>query len=219
VKSVGEILKTERLRQGLSASQIASSIKTKEKNILAIENNDFSVFPGEIYALGYVRDYADLLGLKPDEVSPFFRRTVEMKRQASTHEKIVSTETEYFINQHLDSAGKNISKMILTIGTLIVIAIFVGFLVVEYQRNILHPQLEIISPKADLKTNLKSIEVSGKTDAEDKIFVNGEEIPVDSSGSFKVNLDLKIGLNKITLKAVNGYQKLTEIERYVLRSK
>jgi cytoskeletal protein RodZ len=219
LKSVGEILKNERLKQGLAASQIASAIKTKEKNILGIEANDFSVFPGDVYALSYVRDYADFLGLNPDEIAPFFRRTVEMKRQISPKENLVDSKTEYFINQKLDSAGKNISKAILTVGTLIVISLFVGFLIFEYQRNILHPQLEIQNPKEDLTTNSKVIEILGKTDSDNKIFINGEEIPVDEKGIFKTILNLKIGLNKITFKAVNNYQKLTEIEKYVLRKK
>lgn len=219
MKSVGEILRTARLQKNLSSSQVASAIKTKEKNILAIEENNFSVFPADVFALSFVRDYADFLGLNPDEVTPYFRRTVEMRRQQNPKETAVNQKGESFLSSQIDTAGKNISKTILTVGTFAIIVVFVGFLIFEYQRNILHPQLSISSPVDNAKMTASTLDVKGKTDSENKIFVNGDEVPVGEGGEFETIISLKVGINKIVIKAINNYQKLTEIERFVLREK
>lgn len=219
MKSVGEILRTARLQKNLTAAQIASSIKTKEKNILAIEENNFSVFPADVFALSFVRDYADFLGLNPDEVTPYFRRTVEMKRQQNPNEKIVNQKGESFLTSQIDTAGKNISKSILAVGTFLIITAFVGFLVFEYQRNILHPELSVLNPVENGKMTSSTLQVKGKTDKENKIFVNGDEVSVGDNGEFETIISLKVGINKIVIKAINNYQKLTEIERFILREK
>jgi len=216
LKSVGEILKNERLKQGRTTVEVADAIKTKEKNVIAIENNDFSVFPGDVYALSFVRDFAEYLKLNANEVTPFFRRTIEIERK-NKPEKDQSSQDLSLKNGRVDELGKNISKKILSFGTMIILIIFVGFLLFEYQRNILHPGLEIISPKSDLKTNEKSIVVSGKTDLENKVFVNDEEVELDAKGKFHISVALKKGSNKIIVRTVNSYQKLTEIERNVYR--
>ncbi len=218
MKSVGEILKKERLRQNLMISQIASLIKTKEKNIIAIEENNFTVFNEEIYALSYVRDYAEILGLNPDEITPYFRRTIELQRlknpEKTSKAEILTQES--LIASKLNSAGKNISKNILSIGTFLIIALFIGFLIFEYQRNILHPELVVSFPSKDIKVKTKTIEVLGKTDPENKIFVNGKEIKLNGNGNFKIKISLEKGINKITIKSINAYEKITEVTRYIL---
>lgn len=218
MKSVGEILKKERLRQNLMISQIASLIKTKEKNIIAIEENNFTVFNEEIYALSYVRDYAEILGLNPDEITPYFRRTIELQRlknpEKTSKEEILTQES--LVASKLNSAGKNISKNILSIGTFLIIALFIGFLIFEYQRNILHPELVVSFPSKDIKVKTKTIEVLGKTDPENKIFVNGKEIKLNGNGNFKIKISLEKGINKITIKSINAYEKITEVTRYIL---
>ena len=39
----------------------------------ALEDEDFSAFPGETYALGFLRNYAEYLGLNPEELVGIYR--------------------------------------------------------------------------------------------------------------------------------------------------
>ncbi len=69
---VTEISKGERLRlaretMGLEASEAAAKLYFETRFILALENDDHSVFAGSAYLYGYMRAYVKFLGLPLDE--------------------------------------------------------------------------------------------------------------------------------------------------------
>lgn len=216
MKTIGEILHSERLKKNYSPLQVASAIKIKEKNVIAIENNDFSLFSEEAFALGHIQNYAEFLGLSFKEIIPFFRRTWEMKRNQSD-EKSKSQVNNFILNSKIDPVARNFSRIILVSGIGLIITIFIFFLILQYERNIIHPKLKIIYPAIDTTTSSKKITLKGETDNDDKIFVNGGEIKVDKNGIFEFSVDLNSGLNKFVFRAVNPYQKETIVERLVLK--
>lgn len=65
MESVGHILKTAREDKQMSITDIADVVKTVSQVIKSIENDDFSVFPAPIYARGFIKLYAESVGLDP----------------------------------------------------------------------------------------------------------------------------------------------------------
>ena len=63
VDSVGATLRAARLERGEEPSTVASALKMRADQIEAIEGDDFSRLPGRTYAIGFVRAYAQHLGL------------------------------------------------------------------------------------------------------------------------------------------------------------
>jgi cytoskeleton protein RodZ len=68
MKITGELLKSERLTQGLTVQQVAASLKLSNKIINAIEAGDSSQLPAKTFVRGFVRSYAEFLKLNPDVV-------------------------------------------------------------------------------------------------------------------------------------------------------
>lgn len=64
----GQQLIQARETLGLSVSDIATELLLSEDFILAIERRDYSKLPSVAYATGYVRAYATLVKLNPDEM-------------------------------------------------------------------------------------------------------------------------------------------------------
>lgn len=63
------------------------------------------------------------------------------------------------------------------------------------------PKLEIQEPNDNSRTNKEDVRVSGKTDNETSIRINGQPIITDSEGKFTTLLRLKDGENKIEIIA------------------
>lgn len=61
--SVGAALSAVRLARGLSVEDVAGRLRLKVAQIEAIEADRFGLFPGHVFARGYVRSYARLLGV------------------------------------------------------------------------------------------------------------------------------------------------------------
>jgi len=61
--SIGEILRLEREKRGLSVEEAHDATKIAVSSIAALEEDRFDAFPNKVYARAFLRDYANFLGL------------------------------------------------------------------------------------------------------------------------------------------------------------
>jgi hypothetical protein len=80
-------------------------------------------------------------------------------------------------------------------------------LVVRAQRP---PPLLIDSP-AQPEVSSSPVTLSGRTDAEATITVDGEAVPVDINGAFSTVIDLKPGANPVTVVASSPLGRTTTV--------
>ena len=71
--AIGEQLRSTREARGLSIDYIADETNIAKRYLTALENEDFSVFPGEPYIIGFLRNYAEYLGLESAPLIQAFR--------------------------------------------------------------------------------------------------------------------------------------------------
>lgn len=72
-KDIGKQFKKERLAQKLAVRDVAVGIKFRTKYIKAIEEGEFGQLPGNIFIAGYLKTYADYLGLDSDDILEQFK--------------------------------------------------------------------------------------------------------------------------------------------------
>ncbi len=68
MESIGEKLRLARERNALTLDQVARETHVAKRFLKALEDEDFSVFPGETYTMGFLRNYAEYLGLESEEL-------------------------------------------------------------------------------------------------------------------------------------------------------
>ena len=61
---IGSSLRDARTRRGLELSQIERETRIRPRYLQALEDERFDLLPGEAYAKGFLRTYADFLGLE-----------------------------------------------------------------------------------------------------------------------------------------------------------
>jgi cytoskeleton protein RodZ len=76
---IGEVLKRARTRQGVEIREVEERTKIRTKYLRALESEDWDVLPSPAYAKGFLRTYAQLLGLDADAVVDEYRRQVESR--------------------------------------------------------------------------------------------------------------------------------------------
>src|SRR4030095_15218806 len=67
-ESFGASLKRERELRGISLQEVAEATRIRPQYLEAIESDRFETLPGFTFLKGYVRSYAQYVGLNPDEV-------------------------------------------------------------------------------------------------------------------------------------------------------
>jgi transcriptional regulator with XRE-family HTH domain len=73
MKSVGQILREAREAKGLTVAQAVEGTRSKSQIIKALEEDDFSRFPAPIYTRGFIKIYAEYLGLNAPELISLYQ--------------------------------------------------------------------------------------------------------------------------------------------------
>lgn len=75
---VGSILRQTREQHGLDLFSVASALRIQVSHLDAIESGSFHRLPGATYAVGFLRSYAEYLGLDSDTVVQRFKEETEI---------------------------------------------------------------------------------------------------------------------------------------------
>ena len=65
METIGQVLKAAREKKGVTASQAGAATRIKVQHIEEMERNDFSRMAAPAYAKGFIKLYAEYLGLDP----------------------------------------------------------------------------------------------------------------------------------------------------------
>lgn len=88
MESLGERLKSAREQKGYTFDQIARDTNIARRYLEALENEDFALFPGEPYLLGFLRNYGEYLGLNVQDLISAYR-TIKIQEQPIPVEQLL----------------------------------------------------------------------------------------------------------------------------------
>ncbi len=92
--SVGAILAEARQRMGLSVFDISGKLRLTEHYVRAIEADDYGKLPGEVFVKGYLKSYAEFVGLDPEQVRGAYRGPTGLAE--TVHARPVRQKTAMF---------------------------------------------------------------------------------------------------------------------------
>lgn len=118
--SVGNKLREARERKGLSAETVSRETMLTLRYVQALETDDFDALPGTAFVRGYVRRYAELVGLNADELIASFDESLpSSKRLVSVRPIAGITE----VNAISSSTAGQISNKLPLSRLLVVVAV------------------------------------------------------------------------------------------------
>src|SRR5437868_4136660 len=78
MSNFGSTFKKGRESKGISLDRIAAETRISTRFLLAIENEEFDVLPGGIFNRGFIRTYAERLGIDPEEAIRLYEKFVRV---------------------------------------------------------------------------------------------------------------------------------------------
>lgn len=73
MEAFGKKLTETRTARGLDLDQVSRETNITRRYLEALEKEDFTVFPGEPYILGFLRNYCEYLGLNSNEIIALYK--------------------------------------------------------------------------------------------------------------------------------------------------
>jgi cytoskeleton protein RodZ len=78
---IGQILEQARNERGLTLEEVEYATKIRKRYLVGLEREDYGVLPDAVYAQGFLRTYANYLGLDGDELSREFKDRRRPRRE------------------------------------------------------------------------------------------------------------------------------------------
>ncbi|MFA6194573.1 MAG: helix-turn-helix domain-containing protein [Patescibacteria group bacterium] len=204
--TVGEKLRRARRALNLNIEPIARKLKIRAEYLMAMEDERFDKLPAGLYGKNFLREYASFLGLKPKEL-------IKDLDEKIFGEENVNPFSQKVLKSHRLLVWPKIIKNVLTSGAVLICFLYLIF----YFKNIVTaPDLTIIQPDKNILTSANSMTISGQTELEAEVRINGEIVLNNNKGIFSQTINLKKGLNSITISAKKKYSREQSITRQIL---
>ncbi|MFI4984032.1 MAG: helix-turn-helix domain-containing protein [Rickettsiales bacterium] len=92
LKQVGSEFKKKRQAAKLKIGDVSKQLRIKKSYLQGIEKGDVTQVPSEAYVLGYIRHYAKLLGLRPDDYIERLRSSEQIIQAVGSKDLITDKE-------------------------------------------------------------------------------------------------------------------------------
>ncbi len=208
-ETVAAQLRQARIAKNIELKNAARELGINYIYLDALENGDFKKLPTGIYGKNFLREYAEYLNLNTEELLKMYAEETSPKRKVE--------KKELFVRQAAKSSRfltvPGLLKNAIIISLILLCFIYLGL----YLKNVTSPPpLQIFSPTENLITKERAINVRGVTEPEAKIIINGEAVLSDDEGYFNKEINLKNGVNAITISSRKKYGRENIITRQIL---
>lgn len=202
--TVRELLASRRMVQDITLEKASRELKIKKSQLESLEKGEYHKLPEPAFVRGFIKNYAEYLGIDPNLVLAHYRREYDEKKFPKAVSPL-SKRQNFFLTP---------TRIVTTaIGAIIVI--FILYIIFQYSSLLKSPKLEVISPPDDSSTTVSVVQVSGKTEAQTSVSVNGQFAAIDEEGNFTTQIKLQDGKNTIEIIAAKKFSPKTKITRVI----
>jgi transcriptional regulator with XRE-family HTH domain len=216
VLTAGECLKRKREEADISLRDISEKLKVKISYLENLEKGNYEELPPDVYVRGFVKSYAQLVGLDSEKMVNIYDRE---KKIGDKIEKKYQKK-EVLANKLTTKNFAVITPKIITAFLSLLILFIVGYYL-WYQISSFNstPYLFVSSPYEDRIINDSNITVEGETERETAIKINGQNIFVNPDGYFKEDVMLQPGKNVLIIEASNKFNRTAREVRNIIYEK
>ncbi|PIS42530.1 MAG: hypothetical protein COT24_03100 [Candidatus Kerfeldbacteria bacterium CG08_land_8_20_14_0_20_40_16] len=210
-RTLGDKLRLAREEERITLEAAEARTRIRAEYLKYLEESRYEKLPGEIYIRNFLITYAKFLHLNPqrvinlfEEESKIYQKVTSLEKRPKNGKSIVPTHP--FLNPHFIR------------NSLIVLVILILFfyLGLELNKMISPPLLIVDNPSGDnIVTTEHTIEISGMTEKESKVLINGEEIAQNQDGYFQAAVDLKEGINVLKITAEKKHSKESIVYKHI----
>jgi len=201
--SLGERLRGLREQAGMSMEGVAREMKTSSRHVRALEQGDWHAFSAKVYAQGAVRQMTKALQIaEPDALVILCAREWDIAygiRGDTNHRtpRAVARPRRFMVTPRRMGAGA-------AVGMAVLLIVFLGARLLAFTAA---PGLTIQRPADQGLFDAPIVRVTGKTEKESSLTVNGRELTLDEQGNFDEEIELQSGANELHFISRNRFGK------------
>jgi hypothetical protein len=208
--TIAAALVTARTQRGTSIGQVAAATHIPERYLRLFEETPASRIADDAYTRIYLKAYAAHLGLSCDTI-------LEQFRQAKAIAEVPTIDTRRHpsvgvATSELVSIPKIVRRVLFG---LVAVGVF-AYLGLSLATSFASPHLTVLSPVQGDVVAGGRVGVTGTTEPEVTVSINGQPTPVDANGEWGDTVELQHGKNDIMITATKKYGRPATVHRTVI---
>lgn len=211
IDNLGVLIRERRLSKNLSAIACARRLKVKQDYIRSIESGRLEQLPTGSRLEKIIVRYLELLDFSAVEIEA----AMDHWQKNGHHQRQHNFFGRQLVRRRDLWSWPHIIRNTLVI---LVVLIIVAYIIFSLKNIVADPELKITSPAGDVATSERQIWLSGETEPEVKLEINGEQLLSDRQGNFSHPVNLRVGINNLKITAIKKYGGQTTVIRQVLVS-
>lgn len=216
VLTVGECLKRKREELNISLKDISEKLKIKIGYLENLEMDDYENLPPDVYVRGFVKSYAQFVGLNPEKMVNIYNREKKIENKIKKKSKKEEVYANKFTTQNFAIITPKIVTALLSLLVLFIVGYYLWHQISSFNST---PYLFVSNPYEDQTTNNPNITVEGETEKETTVRINEQDVFVDPDGYFKEEITLQPGKNVFIIEAINKFGKTAKETRNIICEK
>jgi cytoskeletal protein RodZ len=212
--TVSDLLKKRRIELSKSLKEVESATKIRKKYLQWIESGDYEHLTDDVYALGYIKSYADYLGFDTTPIVNMYKKERLIYKQNKETGGYIKSDNNMSLKP---LGGQNFvlsSKTLVLMFSIMLFVMISGYLAWQVIIIAAPPNITLNSNQERVTTDF--VIISGQTDGDSDVYIDNSPISTNTDGSFSERVSLVSGSNVITVSAKNQLGKTTTVTRTVI---
>ncbi|WP_144483414.1 helix-turn-helix domain-containing protein [Bacillus pumilus] len=120
---LGKRLIEAREEKGMSLEDLQTVTKIQKRYLLAIEQGNYDIIPGKFYVRAFIKQYAEAVGLNPEQLFEEFRKDVPSTYNDEVSDKLSNIKPQRELPKPASKVLELLPTILIIGGVLVVIAI------------------------------------------------------------------------------------------------
>jgi len=202
----GEELRQARLFKNLKIEEVSRHLKIRGEYLTALEEERLDQLPAGLYGKNFLKEYALFLGLDHEAILKKLSEKTNLDYSADPFSQKILKKRE------LIAFPKMVRGLLIGSGVLVCFL----YLIFYFNRVVFPPKLAVITPAQNILTTESQLMVSGESEREAEVKINGEIVLNNHGGQFSQLVNLKKGLNNLVITAKKKYSREKTVIRQVI---
>lgn len=151
---LGNRLKETRLEKGMSLDDLQTATKIQKRYLVGIEEGNYSVMPGKFYVRAFIKQYAEALGLDPEQVFEEYKADIPATMNDDIPEKLSRVQSRGSISGGASKFFELLPKILIGVFIVGVVAVLYYFIEQFAGNNAKEPVQNENNPTVNVENNL-----------------------------------------------------------------
>ncbi|CAM5398289.1 Putative competence-damage inducible protein [Lysinibacillus sphaericus] len=164
---LGTRLKEARLSKGYSLDDLQEITKIQKRYLVGIEEGNYSIMPGSFYVRAFIKQYAEAVGLNPEEILETFKSELPGTPNDQVSQSLTQTSTRRKVSK--SPSNKMMEAMPKVIVALFIIVIIVAiWVLLQSKSKTGSSEFDDSTPMVEYDKKPKPIDNEKEKEEEDK---------------------------------------------------